>query len=312
MNTSHHRRFIISIFFIVTLLGIFLPGFLLHHTFETNLDTIQAVPENQYNSPNSAMAKNASAKLSEYEQIKLIAGTWDSNRIPVNSSEANITETQAVELARTAVEELYQTGGYPYHFQQEYGNWYSWSAQCFQCTENAFNTYTAYCYLVSFYHYSSNKCHDVLITENGALLGIRNNCPNECEEALHAFPYSWQYSMKHYLESRYVSDNIPVTLLKVTDTVQLPTYESLSAEDTLTQNSQTADSQNASAADRIDNLSTNKASETFLVVRGYSGNPSYDDILKMTNSTIPENTEIYYLYHYRTPENFVITFIPWE
>ena len=304
MNILRHRRLIVSIFLIVTLLGIFLPGFLLHHTFETDLDTIQAVPENQYNSPNSAMARNASAKLSEYEQIKLIAGTWDSNRIPVNSSEANITDMQAVELAKTAVEELYKTGGYPYHFQPEYDNWYSWSAQCFQCTENTFNTYTAYCYLVTFYRYNSDECHDVLITENGALLGIRNNCPNEYEED---HPYFWKYSINNYIKSRYVSDNIPVTLLKVTDTVKLPTYESLSTEDTSVENSQ-----NSSAADHIDNLYTDKSSEVFLVVRGYSGNPSYNDILKMTNSTIPENIEIYYLYRYTTPENFVITFIPWE
>ncbi|MCM1498648.1 MAG: hypothetical protein NC124_09300 [Clostridium sp.] len=287
MNTAQHRRLIIGIFLAVTLTGIFLPGILLHYTFETDLDTIQTVSKNQYNSPNSAMARNASAKLSEYEQIKLIAGTWDSETIPADSSHANITEVQAVSLARTAVEDLYQAGGYPYHFQSGYGNWYSWSTQCFQCTENTFHTYTAYCYLVTFYRYNSDECHNVLITENGTLLGICNNRPAECAKRL---PYSLQYNIKNYVSAKYPSDSIPVTLLKITDSVTLPAYESLSAGDSPAGN----------------------ASEVFVIVRGYSGNVSYDDILKMADSTIPENTEIYYFYHGQTSENYAITFIPWE
>lgn len=282
MKKLYYKRIITSCFVIVTLLSVFLPGILLHYTFQSDLDTVKKVPEALYHSSNSAISKNASAKLSEYEQIKLISGAWDSTQKAVDSSQSNITANQAANLARDAVRELYLAGGYPYHFDSAYDNWYAWTAQCFQCTENAFHTYSAYCWLITFYKYDDDEFHDVLITEAGTLLNIRNNRPSDSKEQLSA---SWSRCMEKYFTAKY--SNIPVSFFKITESGNLPVY-------------------NNTALTQPDIQSTN------MVVLNNASITSFADVNNMLNLEIPESTRLYYAYQCSDSKYFMITIIPWE
>lgn len=282
MKKSHYKQLITSCFFIVTLLSIFLPGILLHFTFQSDLSSVKKVPEALYHSSNPAISKNASAKLSEYERIKLISGAWDSTQKAVDSSQSNITQNQAANLAREAVKKLYLAGCYPYHFDSAYDNWYAWTAQCFQCTENAFHTYSAYCWLVTFYKYDDDEFHDVLITEDGTLLNIRNNRPADSKEQLSG---SWNSYMEKYFKDKY--PNIPVSFFEITESGNLPAY-------------------NGTALTQPDIQSAN------IVVLNNANISSFTEFNNMIKLEIPESTKLYYTYQCSNNKYFMITIIPWE
>lgn len=279
MKQSGYKKMIIGGFLLVTLLGIILPGTLLHFTFTSNLNEIQKVPEEYYNSSGSTISKNASTKLSEYERIKLISGAWDSTLEQADISNSTLNDAAVAELARSAVSELYTAGGYPYEFGSSYNNWYSWKVQCFRCTENSFHTYSAYCFLVTFYRYDNDEVHDVLITENGTLLSICNNCPSDTKEKLSD---TWSINMQRYLKNNSLSGFFEITKPDI-----LPAYTNI-------------------------NITNPPIQSAYILVLNNSSIASLRDFNNLINSEIPENTELYYVYQSYDTKYFMITIIPWE
>lgn len=288
MKPLHYKKFLIIGFIVITVLGIFLPGILLHATFSSKLDSVNTVSADLYNTSNSAISRNASQKLSEYERIKLISGAWDSTMTEVDSSLLNISDVEAVELARTAISKLYEAGAYPYQFDSFYDNWYSWETHCYQCTENSFHTYSAYFWKVSFYHYDTNEIHEVLITENGTLLAVRNNQTNDTLDQLSG---SWNTTMKKYFENQYPS-TASIAFFENKEEYdneghKLPTYEVLD----------------------LKNFTPGYSS---LLVLNNPSITNYSDFEKMVSGQIPDSTEVYLVYRYSNYEYFLICFIPWE
>lgn len=282
MKTFHNKKFLITIFVLITVLGIFLPGILLHFTFASRLSLVHPISTDLYNTSNSAIAKNASMKLTEYERMKLISGSWASIQTEVTTSSSNISEVEAVELARNAISKLCALNAYPYHFDSAYDNWYSWETNCYQCIESSFRTYSAYYWKITFYRYDTDEVHEVLITENGTLLAIRNNKP---EETLKNLSSSWLTAMNHYYETQY-ADAEHLVFLDNKNIYRVPAYSNFTLE-TETANSQLLVLNNADITD----LSTFR---------------------KMINSQIPEHTEIYHIYQGTNNEFFLMYCIPWE
>lgn len=283
MKIFHNKKFLIIVFLLITFLGISLPGVLLHFTFSSKLDSVNKVSANMYNTSNSAISRNASLKLSEYERMKLISGSWASTQKEVDASLSNISEVEAVELARKAVSKLYSANGYPYHFNSSYDNWYTWKTQCYQCIETSFQTYSAYYWKVSFYRYDTDEVHEVLITENGTLLAIRNNIP---QDTLANLSSSWITCMKNYYKNQYpFTENR--TFLEDENTENLSVYENIALEQP-------------------------KTISSHIIILNNPDITNLSDFNAMVNSQIPDDTEIYNLYQCSNDEYFLICFIPWE
>lgn len=280
------KKWLIAGFMIVIFLGITVPGIVLHLYFSSKLNVPNKVNEEQYSAVGSAISKNASKKLTEYERMKLISGVWESTRNEVNASETSLSEVEAVELAREAVETLYASGAYPYHFESSYDNWYSWETHCYKCVENAFHTYSAYYFKVTFYRYDNNEFHEILITEKGTLLAIRNNLPWETIDALEN---SFSDNIQKYFTSIFQNTK-SVTSLRLVDNPSMKKlyyYEDFEPP---------ADKMSYSAT-----LVINDASIT-----------GKEDLAHVDTSSLPEEVALYDVYTCNDSEHFLYCFLPWK
>ncbi len=280
MKIFHNKTVLITSFILVTVLGIVLPGLLLHITFSSKLGAVSPISTDLYDTSNSAIAKNASMKLTEYERMKLISGSWASTQTEIDTSSANISEVDAVELARAAVSELYTANAYPYHFDSTYDNWYSWKTNCYQCIEASFQTYSAYYWKVTFYRYDTDEVHEVLITDNGTLLAIRNNKP---KETLKNLSNSKDTAMRNYYKSQYADTE---NIIFLDSEFRVPTYSNFSIE---------ADS-----------------SSSQIMVLNNSDVTDLATFRNMVHSQIPDDTEIYHIYQGYNDKYFMMYCIPWE
>lgn len=281
MKKKNYKPLLIGAFFTVVLAGIFLPGVLLHYTFKADLNKVAPAPKEYYIASGSAIAKNASIKLTEYEKMKLISGAWESTEKPVSSEESSITELEAANLAKAAVEELYQNLLYPYHFESSYKNWYSWDASLYQCTETTFNTYTAYYWIITFYKYDSSETHKVMITENGTLLSISVN------RAIYSGNKNIAQNAKAYFKQKYKPGPTPASFLKISTPQELPSY-------------------------RMMPLETPYYYYAYAMVVGTSQILTWEDFEKTEEAGQLENTERYCIYQCSSKGNGAITIIPWE
>jgi hypothetical protein len=134
------------------------------------LNKAMSAPLEYYSAASSVVARNSSAQLSEYQKLQLISGAWDSRDSEAAQDEALITEYEAVSLAEAALDRLHEAGLYPSTISSDYGNWYSWTANCYKATDTTFNTYTSYYWVISFARYDETENHTVLMTEGGLLL----------------------------------------------------------------------------------------------------------------------------------------------
>ncbi|MCM1158166.1 MAG: hypothetical protein NC300_05595 [Bacteroidales bacterium] len=279
MQKLNYTKFTIALFLTITLIGILLPGILLRNIFEAHLGTVKPAPEKYY-STDSIIAKNASAKLTEYEKIKLISSAWDSTHKPADSARSEISEIEAVNFARAAIEELYLKHLYPYHFASSYGNWYSWDVSLYQCTETSFHTYTAYCWLVTFYKYNSDEIHEVLISENGTFLSVRTNQP------LPENGSTTQTALSYY-RNKYEQDSIAVSFLKANDYADIPTYD-------------------YTALENPDYF------YVYAMVVGNGGVMTFKELDKLSASPSADRLEFYYIYQCSNGRQSAISVIPWE
>jgi hypothetical protein len=168
------KRLMYCIIILLTLIaagsGIFLPGIVLKNKGQDELNKAESAPLEYYSAASSVVARNSSAQLSEFQKLQLISGAWDSRDSEAAQDESLITEYEAVTLAQTALGRLHDAGLYPSTISSDYGNWYSWTADCYKATDTTFNTYTAYYWIISFARYDETESHTVLMTEGGLLL----------------------------------------------------------------------------------------------------------------------------------------------
>lgn len=174
---------------IIVCCGFFLPGYLLDRKAKLEFDQAKLAPEEYYLTSNTIMARNSSEKLSAMEKVNLITGKWASTQYESSSSEAFLTETEAVNLAISRLEFFDRIGIYPYSLVSNYNNWYSWSTEVYRFTDSSFNTYTAYLWVITFKKFDNTLSHTIAMTEDGIILAAEvNEVPNAPR------PISYAYS----------------------------------------------------------------------------------------------------------------------
>lgn len=163
---------ILTPFFVVFILcaAICVPRYLLIQKYDTLASQIHAVPEAYYLASNTAMAKRASELLSATDKMKLITGVWDSEYEEIPVSEATISESKAVEMAKNQLEYLFALNLFPDSVKSSYNNWYSWSSKVYSYSEQSFHTYTCNLWEITFEKYDKSMKHTILMTEDGIIL----------------------------------------------------------------------------------------------------------------------------------------------
>lgn len=174
-NKQAKKRLITALFFIATAASITLPAVFLHFSFSGKLNQTNKVDEELYNADNSALARNTSESLSEYDRMKLISSLWDSERKEIEPGPDDMSKPDAIARARNIFKKFYDEECYPVNFDSNYNDWYSWDAKYYKATDTSFHTYCAYYWEITFYKYDADEYHKILLTENGNLLAIKNN-----------------------------------------------------------------------------------------------------------------------------------------
>lgn len=165
---------ILCVAFFITA-GFFVPEFVIEHLSRKDMSVCRTAPESYYSSSGTAMAKQASERLTAIDRMKIISGIWDSSYIRVPTDCGNVTESCIVELARKKINYFYEENAYPYSLEAAYANWYSWETELYKYTDNIFNTYTVYLWLIHLTKYDNSLTHTILITENGTVLAAEVN-----------------------------------------------------------------------------------------------------------------------------------------
>lgn len=149
----------------------FVPDYLLGKRKASTTDQIYIAPESYYVESGNALARNTSSNLTSLDQIKLISGVWESNGVKCELNEGFLSENEAVQLARYSLNTFYNMGVFPYSANANYNNWSSWDAELYCYTDNLFNTYSAYLWIITFTKFDGSATHTVYMTENGVVVG---------------------------------------------------------------------------------------------------------------------------------------------
>lgn len=175
-HTKHPIVYISILLAVLSMLaGIFLPEILLKRRADAEISVVKNASETYYLAAETAMAKNASQQLSALDRIKLASGTWESTSFQTTPGSDNLTESEAVTLAKQQMDHYSQYGIYPYSFSSSYDNWYSWTTEFYEYTDNVFQTYTTYVWVIHFTRFDGTLKHTIVMTENGTILAAEAN-----------------------------------------------------------------------------------------------------------------------------------------
>ena len=156
---------------ITVVASFFIPDLLLNNHKDSTSGKIIVAPESYYVESGNAMARNTSSNLTSLEQIKLISGVWESTGSSCSVDQGFLSENEAVSLARYSLNAFYDMGVFPYATDANYNNWCSWDAKLYCYTDNLFNTYSAYLWVISFTRFDNSVTHTVYMTEKGVIIG---------------------------------------------------------------------------------------------------------------------------------------------
>ena len=59
---------------------------------------------------------------------------------------------------------------YPVNLSPDYSNWYTWEAAAKKASDNTFNTYTAYYWIIRFEKYDGTQNHTIWMLEDGTII----------------------------------------------------------------------------------------------------------------------------------------------
>ncbi|MBQ8318864.1 MAG: hypothetical protein IJX85_11020 [Lachnospiraceae bacterium] len=150
-----------------------IPDLLLDMNAQDITNEIVVAPEEYYIESGNAMARSTSSNLTSLEQVKLISGAWESTGTACDIDQGFLTENEAVTLARYSLNRYYDTGVFPYSEIANYNNWCSWDAKLYCYTDNLFNTYSAYMWVITFNRFDGTATHTIHMTENGVILNAQ-------------------------------------------------------------------------------------------------------------------------------------------
>lgn len=148
------------------------PGQILMWQSRNELEQVQTVPKENYQAEDSALAQQASERLSQEEKLQLIKGTWESERSEAEDYEMHMQAYEAVSLARGKTAELYRKGEFPIDLSGEYQNWYGWKTKAYKVVDTTFHTYTAYYWEITFEKFDRSETYTINIMEDGTVFDI--------------------------------------------------------------------------------------------------------------------------------------------
>ena len=173
MKKENIKFIIMSVIVVcIVIAGILVPGIVLGAKQKSEYDKVAQVPKD-YLPSSSVMAKEASASLKLSEKLSLIDGQWDSTTDEAASYEMNDQDYQAVATARESMEKLYEQKLYPENLSPDYSNWYTWETAAKKASDNTFNTYTAYYWIIRFEKYDGTQTHTIWMLEDGTIILAR-------------------------------------------------------------------------------------------------------------------------------------------
>lgn len=191
MKKDSFKLIIMSVAVIcIVIAGIMVPGIVLEANQKSEHDHVAKVPKS-YLPSGSVMAKEASVNLKLSEKLSLIDGQWDSTTDDAASYEMDEQDYQAVATCRKSIEKLYEEKLYPVNLSPDYSNWYTWEAAAKKASDNTFNTYTAYYWIIRFEKYDGTQNHTIWMLEDGTIIMAKAHMKDisdmsEYKEVLHA------------------------------------------------------------------------------------------------------------------------------
>ena len=150
----------------------FLPGQILLWESGREIDNVTTVPKESYQSEDSALAKEASARLSNEEKLRLITGEWESEISEAGDFEMQLQGYEAVRMAREKMQALYKKGEFPVDLSELYQNWYGWQVTPYKAVDATFHTYTAYYWEIVFERFDRQKNYTVWMLEDGTIFEL--------------------------------------------------------------------------------------------------------------------------------------------
>ena len=155
--------------FIFLCIAFVMPGEILMQQSSRELDVVKMVSKESYQSEDSALAREASAKLSREERMQLIRGELESEISEAGEYEMQLQEYEAVQLAREKIAGLYKGGKFPADLSKLYQNWHGWQAKPYKAVDTTFHTYTAYYWEIVFERFDQTQAYTVWMLEDGTI-----------------------------------------------------------------------------------------------------------------------------------------------
>lgn len=199
---------------VLALFGTLLPGRLLVWQSEQELYRVSAAPAEYYSAANLALAHSVSEQLETYQRLQLVAGEWESTIREAATYEGNLKAYEAVQMAKTQMESLYQQRLYPVDLKSDYGNWYTWDAEFYKAVDATFDTYAAYYWEITFRIYDGLVSHRVCMLEDGTIFLAEANVQAGLEVDRIRSDKEW---VSRLLPERGEEEDVEVTLEKITE-----------------------------------------------------------------------------------------------
>lgn len=277
MHKTIKPCFYILITVIICLLSIFLPGIILHYITITQINVSATLSSEYYSGTTPAISKNASAQLSRYEKMELISGVWESDTTEADISESTLSEYDAIRLAQTSLDDMYENDVYPCSISSGFKNWYTWTATLYKATDNNFHTYTAYYWKLTFDRYDGSETHTVLMMEDGTILCAFTNQRSSRSDTI-----------SNYVKLNALFGKTSSIVAVNTSIEELSTYAAIdfSKEDMLIK-------------------------DCSIYIVGTS-DISYASQVEKAYYTEDNSNEFYYIYQLIKPNNYVYTIIPYQ
>ena len=213
MKKDSFKLIIMSVAVIcIVIAGIMVPGIVLEANQKSEHDHVAKVPKS-YLPSGSVMAKEASANLKLSEKLSLIDGQWDSTTDDAASYEMDEQDYQAVATCRKSMEKLYDEKLYPVNLSPDYSNWYTWEAAAKKASDNTFNTYTAYYWIIRFEKYDGTQNHTIWMLEDGTIIMAKahmKDISDMSEYDLSAYKGYFDYSGIDFSKLNLISETTAV------------------------------------------------------------------------------------------------------
>ncbi|MCR5213016.1 MAG: hypothetical protein K6E10_01240 [Eubacterium sp.] len=155
---------------VITILSIWLPGFMMKRDAESQLLLVNDVPGEYSSEPSEVIIENASKQLTHGQCIQLISGMWESTIEPVSEDACKYNEFGIKNMLVNRLYSLYYRKLFPIAIGKESDDWYYWDATPYRAIDTTFKTYAAVFWDISMTKYDDTSKLRFIMTESGDIL----------------------------------------------------------------------------------------------------------------------------------------------